>query len=90
MVGPLYRAALRRFWIDDAIVGVYRHGLLAGARVIGWTDRYIVDGFLNVVSAWVVAGGDRLRRIQTGRAQDYVFGVALGVLIVVIWIGWAP
>jgi hypothetical protein len=29
--------------------------------------------------------GDTLRRIQTGQAQDYVYGVALGVLLLLVW-----
>ena len=87
--GPIRRAALAKFWIDDAVMGVYRGGLLAGSWVIGWLDRYIVDGVLNVVSAWVVSGGNQLRRIQTGRVQDYVFSVALGVLALVLWMEWA-
>jgi hypothetical protein len=47
-----------------------------------------VDGVLNVFSAWTVTAGDRLRRLQTGRVQDYVFSVSIGVLAIVIWIGW--
>ena len=31
--------------------------------------------------------GDRLRRIQTGKVQDYVFGVGLGLLALMAWIG---
>jgi NADH:ubiquinone oxidoreductase subunit 5 (subunit L)/multisubunit Na+/H+ antiporter MnhA subunit len=87
--GPVYRAALARFWIDDVISGIYFNIVLAGARVVGWIDRYLVDGVLNVISAWVVMAGDRLRRVQTGKVQDYVYGVAMGVLFLVIWIGWA-
>ena len=45
---------------------------------MGWVDRYLVDGVLNVVSAWTVTTGDEMRTIQTGRAQDYVYGLAVG------------
>ncbi len=61
--------------------------MLVFSRVVGWTDRYIVDGVVNVVSAWTVMGGGRLRRMQTGRVQDYVFGVAVGVLALLWWLG---
>ncbi len=89
LFGPIRRAAVAGFGIDAAILACYRFGLLAGARLIGWLDRYIVDGVLNVLSAWTVAAGDRLRTIQTGRAQDYVSSVVIGVLVIVIWMGWA-
>jgi hypothetical protein len=47
-----------------------------------------VDGVLNFVSAWTLRGGDRLRRIQSGQPQDYVYGVAFGVLLLLIWAQW--
>ncbi len=87
--GPVRHAAIAGFWIDDAFVAVYRVALLAFARLIGWIDRYLVDGVLNVVSAWTVSSGDRLRRVQTGRVQDYLYGVAIGVVALVFWFRWA-
>ena len=47
-----------------------------------------VDGVLNVLSAWTLMAGDRLRRIQTGQPQDYVYGIALGVIALLVWIRW--
>jgi hypothetical protein len=47
-----------------------------------------VDGVLNVLSAWTVTSGDRLRLMQTGRAQDYLYGIAVGVLVVILWMRW--
>ena len=80
--GPIRTAALRGFWVDQAFLGAYRGVVLMLSRAIGWLDRYIVDGVVNVVSAWTVMLGDGIRRVQTGRVQDYVTGVAVGVLIV--------
>jgi NADH-quinone oxidoreductase subunit L len=81
-------AAMERFWLDDFFALVYRSGILGVARVVGWVDRYIVDGVLNVLSAWTLTLGDRLRRIQSGQAQDYVYGIALGVLLLMVWMRW--
>jgi NADH-quinone oxidoreductase subunit L len=87
--GPIRYAALRKFWIDDFYEGVLAFALLAFSRIVGWVDRYLVDGVLNVVSAWTVSSGNVLRTVQTGRAQDYVYGVAVGLLILILWIRWA-
>jgi NADH-quinone oxidoreductase subunit L len=85
--GPIRRAALAKFWLDDIYVAIYRSVLLAFSRVVGWVDRYLVDGVLNVVSAWTLEGGDGLRRMQTGKVQDYVFAVGFGLLALMAWIG---
>jgi NADH-quinone oxidoreductase subunit L len=87
--GPIRRAALAKFWIDDIYEGVLGIALFTFSRIIGWLDRYLVDGVLNVLSAWTVSGGGVLRTIQTGRVQDYLYGVAVGLLILILWMRWA-
>jgi NADH-quinone oxidoreductase subunit L len=86
-MGPLRIAAANGFWVDEAFIGVYRGILMTLARLVGWVDRYIVDGVLNVVSAWTVSSGDGLRRMQTGKVQDYVLALAAGVVVVMWWLG---
>lgn len=87
-LSPLYAAAVRKFWLDDLYAGIYRGVLLGLSRVVGWVDRYLVDGVVNLASAWTLRWGDRLRRIQSGRAQDYLYGVACGLLLVIVWSYW--
>jgi len=82
--GPIRAAAVRRFWLDDLFGGIYRGIILGFSRLIGWIDRYLVDGLVNLFSAWALIAGDRLRRIQSGLPQDYIYGVALGVLFLMI------
>jgi len=86
--GPIRRAALAKFWIDDLFLAAYRSGLLVLSRLVGWVDRYLVDGLVNVASAGTVISGDLLRRVQTGRAQDYIYGVAVGVVALMLWLRW--
>src|SRR5499426_498508 len=85
---PIRVAALQRFWLDDLFAFVYRGLMLTLSRLVGWIDRYLVDGVLNVLSAWTLMAGDRLRHLQSGRAQDYVYGIALGVLLLMLWTRW--
>jgi len=82
--GPIRAAALRKFWIDDVFEAIYGVVLLGFARIVGWIDRYLVDGVLNLVSDWTVQAGDELRGIQTGKPQDYVYGVGAGVLVLIL------
>ncbi len=86
--GPFHRAAKQKYWLDDIYAGLYRGLILVLSRLVGWVDRYLVDGLVNVASAWTLRWGNQLRMIQTGRAQDYLYGVAVGLLIVIVWSQW--
>jgi len=85
MFGPIDFLARRRYGLDALYAGLYRAFILGFSRLIGWIDRYLVDGVLNALSAWTLRSGDALRRIQSGQAQDYVYGVAFGVLLLFVW-----
>jgi len=82
---PLDYLARRRYGLDGLYAGVYRGIILGLSRLIGWIDRYLVDGILNALTALTLRAGDALRYIQSGRAQDYVYGVAFGVLLLFVW-----
>jgi NADH-quinone oxidoreductase subunit L len=82
--GPIRAAALRKFWLDDLFEGLYLVVLLGFSRIVGWIDRYVVDGVLNLLSDWTVQAGDELRGIQTGKPQDYVYGIGAGVLVLIL------
>jgi NADH-quinone oxidoreductase subunit L len=84
-LAPLDYLARRRYGLDALYEALYRGFMLGFSRLIGWLDRYLVDGVLNVLSALTLRGGHGLRRIQSGRAQDYVYGVAFGVLLLIVW-----
>jgi NADH-quinone oxidoreductase subunit L len=85
VLAPLDYLARRRYGLDALYVGLYRGIILGFSRLIGWIDRYFVDGILNALTALTLRAGDRLRHIQSGRAQDYVYGVAFGVLLLLVW-----
>jgi NADH-quinone oxidoreductase subunit L len=89
-LGPWPAWAARGYGLDTLYVAVYRRIVLALGRLVGWIDRYVVDGVVNVASALTFRAGAELRRFQTGRAQDYLYGVTAGLLFVlVLWRLWA-
>src|SRR5262245_15939217 len=88
-LGPLPAWAARGYGIDALYVAIYGGIVLALARLVGWIDRYVVDGLVNLASALTLRAGAELRRLQTGRAQDYLYGVTAGLLLVfVLWRLW--
>ncbi len=76
----LYRASLNKWWFDDFndLLFVRIGGLVArGAKAF---DERIVDGVVNDLGRLTIGAGDRLRLVQTGRVQNYAFGIALGLI----------
>jgi NADH-quinone oxidoreductase subunit L len=78
-------AFIRSGPMDRIYLFGWNRGLLVVSSAAGWFDRYIVDGLINL-AAWVTTQlGERMRTLQTGRAQDYVFAVMLGFVILAAW-----
>jgi NADH-quinone oxidoreductase subunit L len=79
----LYRASLNKWWFDELNHLLF---IVIGGRVANaawWFDRVIVDGTVNGLGATTSDLGRGLRRIQTGRVQNYALGIAIGLLVMV-------
>ncbi len=55
------------------------------SKVSGFFDNTFVDGLVNLVATVIFFMGGRLRKIQTGRIQNYLYVAMAGVLIFMIW-----
>ena len=75
--------ALRSFdiYVIDLLVNLIGLGGLGLARLYGVIDTYVVDGAVNMIGASVKLMGGTLRYVQTGRAQNYLLVIALGVIV---------
>jgi NADH-quinone oxidoreductase subunit L len=77
----LYRASLNKWWFDDLNDLLF---IRIGGRVaasLWWFDRVIIDGTVNAIGLVVRDAGGGLRRIQTGRVQNYALGIAIGLIV---------
>jgi NADH-quinone oxidoreductase subunit L len=83
-IGKLARSAA----IDRFYESIFHKVLLALADVIGWIDRYLVDGMVNLTAWSSLKAGGRLSKIQSGNVQDYVYAVVAGTLALVVWGLW--
>jgi NADH-quinone oxidoreductase subunit L len=77
----LYRASLNKWWFDDLndLLFIRIGGRLADALV--WFDVRVVDGTVNEVGTVVSGAGQGLKRVQTGRVQNYALGIAIGLVV---------
>ncbi len=71
--------------IDNLFTQGWRRALLPFAGAMGWFDRYVVDGLMNLIGVATLQGGASLRRIQTGQVQHVLMGVALGLVVFALW-----
>ena len=78
-------------WFDLRVVDGMVHAagwvLRTVAAIGGAIDRLIVDGLVNFVGDLVIWCGRRIRKVQTGRINNYVMGIAFGV-VVLLFIVW--
>jgi NADH-quinone oxidoreductase subunit L len=49
-----------------------------------WFDVRVIDGIVNGTGSVTQAAGDGVRRIQTGRVQNYALGIAVGLIFVAL------
>jgi NADH-quinone oxidoreductase subunit L len=77
----LYRASLNKWWFDELnhLLFIVIGGRVANA--IWWFDREVIDGTVNGIGSSTVSIGRNLRRVQTGRVQNYALGIAIGLLV---------
>ncbi|AGP40849.1 NADH-quinone oxidoreductase subunit L [Sorangium cellulosum] len=71
-------------WIVDGIVNAVAVLTRAAAWVTGAIDRYLVDGVVNLVAEGTLSAGAKLRTLQTGRIQSYVYFLLGGVALISI------
>jgi NADH-quinone oxidoreductase subunit L len=69
-------------YVIDLIVNLSGYILRLKAHIINWFDQRVVDGLVNSVAGITLTAGAYLRKVQTGRLQEYVM-----ILIAVLAIG---
>ena len=77
----LYKGSFNKWWFDDINNKLFVEwgGKLAAAAF--WFDRTIIDGAVNGIGTVTAGAGIRLRRVQTGRVQNYALGIAIGLIV---------
>ncbi len=78
---PLAKVLEERYFIDHIFLLFYWLGYNMVATVVGFVDRYIVDGVVNLVTWGTFETGKALRRFHNGVVQDILLGVVVGFLI---------
>ena len=80
--GLLYRWAFDKFYFDELYLFVTKEIIFKRISApFAWFDRHIVDGTMNLIGNSTVAGSEKIKKIQSGRVQDYAFGFIAGAVV---------
>jgi NADH-quinone oxidoreductase subunit L len=84
-LGPgMYRASVNKYYVDDIYGLVWARGGVLMSEALWWFDAKVIDGAVNG-AGWIAAKlGGGLRKLQTGRVENYGLGMAAGLAIVLI------
>jgi NADH-quinone oxidoreductase subunit L len=88
VVQPYIALCFAFAWFDSHIIDGFVN-LMATLTVFaswlsGLFDAFIVDGLVNLASNETLAIGGRLRRLQTGSINGYLYGILAGVMIILL------
>jgi len=79
-------AAFDRYIIDFIVDGSARTTTFV-SWLNGLFDNYVIDGIVNLVANVTFAFGNRLRKVQTGNINSYLY-VILGAMALAIYLNW--
>ncbi len=75
------------YYLDLGLARLVSGPVTAFARFLSdGVDRAGIDGAVNGIAAGARAGGGTLRRIQTGLVRNYALGIALGTVLLLLYV----
>ena len=72
---------------------IYRVSIVFGVDLVSqlasWFDRYVVDGFINLLGTATLFGGQGLKYSTPGQTQSYALTIVVGVVLAGCLIVWS-
>jgi NADH-quinone oxidoreductase subunit L len=88
IVQPYLTLTRAAAWFDlhiiDAVVNFAATLVVAGSWLSRQFDNYVVDGLVNLAANATLALGGRLRRLQTGSINGYLYGILAAVTLILL------
>ena len=91
---PMLPKAIRQVWkwvqdllaYDLYVQTIYKYTVVLavreGSKFLAWIDRYLVDGSVNFVGFASIFSGESLKYTVTGRLQQYVLTIMIGLILI--------
>ncbi|WP_414583540.1 NAD(P)H-quinone oxidoreductase subunit F [Scytonema sp. PCC 10023] len=59
------------------------------SKISAWSDRFVVDGLINLVGFAAIFGGQTLKYSVSGRSQGYLLTILVGISVLGFFISWS-
>ncbi|MCV0402179.1 MAG: NADH-quinone oxidoreductase subunit L [Chloroflexi bacterium] len=83
--GPgMYEASVNKYYVDDIYQLVWARGGVLLSNALWWFDAKVIDGTVNGAGWLASTVGAGLRKVQTGRVENYGLGIAAGLVLVLL------
>jgi NADH-quinone oxidoreductase subunit L len=57
-------------------------------RLSSWVEKLGIDGLVNTFGDWIIDGSKLFRRLQTGNIGFYVFAMTIGIILMLVAMGF--
>lgn len=84
LLGPLHRHAAVGFHLDAVYAALFVRPVLAGASLVRFLDREVVETYVRGAGALPRLLGAAVRRAQTGNVQTYVSALLAGTVVLAV------
>ncbi|MGW4435724.1 NADH-quinone oxidoreductase subunit 5 family protein [Streptomyces sp. NPDC004596] len=84
LLGPLHRHAAAGFHLDAVYSALFVRPVQAGASLVRFLDREVVDTYVRGAAALPRLLGAAVRRAQTGNVQTYVSALLAGTVVLAV------
>jgi len=88
IIQPYMFATRALAWFDsniiDGVVNLAASVIVFLSWLSGLFDHYVVDGLVNFASNLTLDVGGRLRRLQTGSINGYLYGILAAVMLILL------
>ncbi len=81
-LGSLYQWAYDKFYFDELYLFITKEIIFKRISApFAWFDKNVVDGTMNLIGDSTVFGSEKIKKIQSGRLQDYAFAFIAGAVV---------
>ncbi|CAM5313921.1 NADH-quinone oxidoreductase subunit L OS=Streptomyces tendae OX=1932 GN=GUR47_17595 PE=4 SV=1 [Streptomyces tendae] len=84
LLGPVHRHAAAGFHLDAAYTTLFVRPVRAGASLVRFLDREVVDTYVRAAGGLPRLLGAAVRRAQTGNVQTYVSALLAGTVVLAV------